>query len=164
MACDIHYSFRERVKLFRGYLTAKGRCPLPQNNFRSTGSGSSSDSATQEKRVALKNTSNQCVGSRMWKNSLQIRFRIQDELWYGSWSRSRQKRYRYWSGSGSSKKGLSNRKIFKKCMKNAHNLPVCFVGVYRYYFTITCLQLIIQISVQKLKLCFQWVLVGSGSV
>ena len=32
-----------------------------------------------------------------------------------------------------------------KSMKNAHNL--CFVGVF--YFTITCLQLIIQISVNK---------------
>ena len=38
-------------------------------------------------------------------------------------------------------------------MKNANNL--CFVGVY--YFTITCLQLIIQItdiSVKKLKLFY----------
>ena len=83
-------------------------------------------------------------GSRIWKNLLRIRIRIQGELWYGSGSRK--KRY----GSGSSKKGLSTRKIFKKCMKNAHNL--CFVGVY--YFTITCLQLIIQISVKKLKLFY----------
>ena len=35
-------------------------------------------------------------------------------------------------------------------MKNAHNL--CFVGVY--YFTITYLQLIIQISVKQLKLFY----------
>ena len=45
-------------------------------------------------------------------------------------------------------------------MKNAHNL--CFVGVY--YFTITCLQLIIQISVKKIKLFYVFNgLVGSGS-
>ena len=53
-------------------------------------------------------------------------------------------------------------------MKNAHN--PCFVGVY--YFTITCLQLIIQISVKKLKLFyvfngFSWIRIriiwyGSG--
>ena len=54
-------------------------------------------------------------------------------------------------------------------MKNAHNLS--FVG--EYYFTITCLQLIIQINVNKLKLFyvfngFSWIRIrifwyGSGS-
>ena len=101
----------------------------------------------------------------MWKNSLLIQIMIRSELWYGSGSRI--KRYR--SGSGYSKKGLSTRKIFKKGMKNTHNL--CFVG--EYYSTITCLQLIIQISIKKLKLFyvfngFRWIRIrniwyGSGS-
>ena len=67
-------------------------------------------------------------GSRMCKNLLRIR--IQGEFWYGFGSGSRQKRY----GSGSSKKGLSTRKIFKKWWKT--------------------LILIIQISVKKLKLFY----------
>ena len=63
-------------------------------------------------------------GSRMWKNSLRIRIRIQGELWYRSGSRKKR------NGSGSSKKELCTRKIFKKCIKKGHNL--CFVGILLY--------------------------------
>ena len=76
-------------------------------------------------------------GSRMWKNSLRIRIRIQGELWYRSGSRKQ-------NGSGSSKKGLCTRKIFKKCIKKV----ITFV-LWVYYFTIPCLQQIIQISYTK---------------